>query len=217
MVVVAFEKKLVQLARASRELRSVWASISCGLIMVVTRLLSTFILYQHRPPLYTPCSLIMNDDLDFGTSVWGTTEQLPISVPTTSFSEPLPAPPSSSRSGFDDFDDFETPAETVLASGDDQDDDFGDFGDFGEVEGDQDAAAFEPQPFEESIPTPRTLNDWTPLRLNPFPSKEQLRHQLDSILDPLWPEYDSNDFTDDEIRQVEGLNQTLVTTARYLF
>ncbi|KAI0089113.1 hypothetical protein BDY19DRAFT_125391 [Irpex rosettiformis] len=154
----------------------------------------------------------MNDDLDFGSSVWGTSERLAISVPAASFSEPSPAP-SSSRSGFDDFDDFGTPAETVLASGDEGDDDFGDFGDFGEVAEVQDGSVFEPEPFEESIPTPRALGDWTPLRLDPFPSKQELRRQIDNILDPLWSGDDPSHFTDDPIRQVEGLNQTLVTPA----
>ncbi|KAI0743283.1 hypothetical protein BC629DRAFT_244654 [Irpex lacteus] len=155
----------------------------------------------------------MDDDLDFGASVWGATEQLAISVPPTSFSEPSPAP-SSSQSGFDDFDDFGTPAETVLASGDEGvDDDFGDFGDFGEAGEEEGSSAFEAEAFEGMPVTPRPFDtdDWTPLQLIPFPSKEDLRRQLDRILEPVWSGDDPSQFTDDPIRQAEGLNQTLVT------
>ncbi|KAI0700752.1 hypothetical protein BC835DRAFT_1326256 [Cytidiella melzeri] len=152
----------------------------------------------------------MDDDLDFGTAVWGTTERLAISVPPISSSQPSPAP-SSSQDGFDDFDEFGTPAETVLASGDEGDDDFGDFGDFGEAVEMEATSAFEPEPFEEQIPTPRPLDDWSPLQLNPPSSKEDYSRQVDEILGPLWSGGDPSQFTDDPIRQAEGLNQTLVT------
>jgi hypothetical protein len=146
--------------------------------------------------------------MDFGASVWGATERLAISVPPTSFSEPSPAPSSAQ----DDFDAFGTPAETVIASGDEADDDFGDFGDFGEVAEVVDASAFEAEGYEQPVLSPLPPDDWPVLHLN---SKEDLRRQVDRILGPLWLGDDPSQFTDDPIRQAEGLNQTLVTPERY--
>lgn len=158
----------------------------------------------------------MDDDLDFGTSVWGATERLAISVPSASFSQPSPAP-SSTQDGFDDFEEFGTPAETVAASGDEGDDDFGDFGDFGEAAEVEDAPSFEPETFEDATLTPRPSDEWYPLRLDPLPSRDDLELQVDRILGPLWSGDDPGSFTDDPIPQIEGINQTLVTPERYLF
>lgn len=159
---------------------------------------------------------LMEDDLDFGTSVWGTTERLAISLPPASFSHPSPAP-SSTQDGFDDFEEYGTPAETVAASGDEADDDFGDFGDFGEVAEVEDIPTFESDRFEDTVLTPRSSRDWHPLQLDPLPSEDNLRLQIDRILGSLWSGDDPGAFTDDPIRQVDGLNQTLVTPSRYLF
>lgn len=157
----------------------------------------------------------MDDDLDLGTSVWGTTERLSLSLSPPSFSEPSPAP-SSAQDGFDDFEEFGTPAETVAASGDEGDDDFGDFGDFGEADEAQVATTFETETFEDAMLTPRPLDGWSPLELDPLPSRNDLEVKLDRILGPLWSVDDPGALTDDPIRQVEGLNQTLVTPERYL-
>ncbi|PSS35414.1 hypothetical protein PHLCEN_2v1569 [Hermanssonia centrifuga] len=152
----------------------------------------------------------MDDDFALGSSVWGATEQLAISVPSPLLSQPSPAP-SSSQDGFDDFDDFGTPAETIAASGDEADDDFGDFGDFGE--GTQ--VDFVSESFEEEVSTPRPTGvaplDWSPLHLNPIPSRPDLQRQLEHIAGPLWYSGAPSDFIGDPIRQAEGLNQTLVT------
>lgn len=159
----------------------------------------------------------MDDDLAFGASVWGATERLGIIVPPTSLSEPSPAPSSTTQDGFDDFDEFGTPAETIAAtSGDEGDDDFGDFGDFGDVAEVEDAPSFAPEAFEDSLPTPRPPDDWAPLQTTPLPSKNDLKRQVDRILGPLWSGDDPAHFTEDPIRQAEGLNQTLVTPERYL-
>lgn len=156
----------------------------------------------------------MDDDLDFGASVWGAPERISLSVSPPTFSEPSPAP-SSSQDGFEDFDDFGTPAETIAASGDEADDDFGDFGDFGEVAQVEGVSGFEGEEFEQPIPTPRPPTDWQPLRLDASSSRDDLQRQIDMILGPLWPADNSSHFTDDPIRQVEGLNQLLVTRERY--
>ncbi len=156
----------------------------------------------------------MDDDFALGSSVWGATEQLAISVPSPLLSQPSPAP-SSSQDGFDNFDDFGTPAETIAASGDEADDDFGDFGDFGE--GTQ--ADFVSESFEEEVSTPRPTGvaplDWSPLQLDPIPSRPDLQRQLEHIAGPLWYSGAPSDFIGDPIRQAEGLNQTLVTPERY--
>lgn len=158
----------------------------------------------------------MDDDLAFGAAVWGANEHLSLSVSTSSASQPSPAP-SSTQDGFDDFDDFGTPAETLAASGDENDDDFGDFGDFGEVQV-EDGSTFEPQAFDtEVVSTPRSSDGWQALDLDPMPPREKLQKQIDNILGPLWTSDDSSQFTDDPIRQAEGLNQTLVTPERYSF
>ena len=98
------------------------------------------------------------------------------------------------------------------------DDDFGDFGDFGEGAQAEDGATFELETFDtEPALTPRPAEDWQALNLDPLPSREKLQRQLDSILGPLWTADDPSLFIEDEIRQAEGLNQTLVTPERYFF
>lgn len=156
----------------------------------------------------------MDDDLDFGASVWSTTEQLSVSGAPPTFSQPSPAP-SSSQDGFDDFDEFSTPAETIAASEDGADDDFGDFGDFGEVAQEADVPAFEDTTFEESILTPRPSNGWRPLQVDLTSTRDDLQQHIDNILGPLWSGDNPSFFTDDPIRQSEGLSQVLVTRERY--
>ncbi|KAF7798341.1 hypothetical protein EIP86_009562 [Pleurotus ostreatoroseus] len=147
------------------------------------------------------------DDIAFGASVWGASDRLTLSPPTLSAPQISPEP-SSSQDGFDDFDEFGTPAETLAASGDEGDDDFGDFGDFGDgaqVAGD----AFEPQAFETML-TPRPPSEWQALSLSPIPPRKDLQALINSTLGPLWSS-DVPHFSDEPIRQAEGLNQTLVT------
>jgi hypothetical protein len=158
----------------------------------------------------------MDDDLDFGTSVWDASDRLSVLPAPPSFSDPSPAP-SSSQDGFDDFDDFGTPAETIAASGDEADDDFGDFGGFGEATQGESVPAFEEEDeaFQQSTLTPRPSTDWQPLRLHSTSSRDDLQQQVDRTLGPLWAGDNPAYFTDDPIRQAEGLSQTLVTSERY--
>lgn len=58
---------------------------------------------------------------------------------------------------------------------------------------------------------------WEPLRLDPTPSQELLHDQLDTILAPVWANEDlSTVTTQDDIRQVEGISQILVTAERHV-
>ncbi|PCH41465.1 hypothetical protein WOLCODRAFT_137405 [Wolfiporia cocos MD-104 SS10] len=159
----------------------------------------------------------MDDDFSLGASVWG--------APASPFAPAKPLAPAfspispASADGFDDFDDFTTPAETIVASGDEAEDDFGDFGDFGEAA--QGAPAFEDAAFGDEdprVPGPSSGADWEPLRLDPLPPRQDLQDQVDEILGPLWATIDMSLLTDEDIRQVSGLNQTLVTPeSRELF
>ena len=148
---------------------------------------------------------MMEDDLEFGSSVWG----LP--------SDPirLPSIPATLAPPLDDgFADVGEPAKPSSA---DDEDDFGDFGDFGEAQEVADAADFgEEVAFGEEVRIPPPAEaDWEPLRLHPMPSRSELRKQVDDILAPIWAEHDiSQVTTDDDIRDVEGINQILVTQER---
>jgi len=158
----------------------------------------------------------MDDDISFGASVWGPPSS-PLAI------KPLPTSLSSAQSsqdGFDDFDAFGTPAETIAASGDEADDDFGDFGDFGELQVISDVPAFDDDDgFGEDVRiSGPSGTDWEPLRLDPLPSRKDLQQQVDGLLAPLWSTIDESQMSDEDIRQAEGLNQTLVTAeSRKLF
>lgn len=126
-------------------------------------------------------------------------------------------PASSSSQGDDDFDDFGT-AQT--APSDTQDDDFGDFGDFGEAEEMVTPADFGEDGFGQEVPIAGPSipdSGWEPLKLDPMPSRDDLRIQLDELLGPIWSEDISAYTTDEDIRQVEGVSQILVTSERYYF
>ena len=165
----------------------------------------------------------MEDDIAFGASVWGAPASPlpPLSVKPPTFA--ISPAPSTAPDDFDDFDNFRTPAETTAGSGDERDDDdFGDFGDFGETQQLPATASFQTS-FEgvtyaepESIGGPSISRDWQALRLDPLPSHEELQEQIDELLGPLWIHDDTSHLTDDAIREVGGLNQTLVTNERYL-
>ncbi|KAH8094812.1 hypothetical protein BXZ70DRAFT_1033091 [Cristinia sonorae] len=158
----------------------------------------------------------MDEDFDIGASVWGSGD---LSTPTA---RPLEAPPmispapSSVAESLDDFDDFGTPAETVAASGDEMDDDFGDFGDFGEA-GQVDAfgsATFGEETTFVAEPEPiagPSRGEIHPLRLIPYPSRQELEEQIDELLHSLWDDVTPDMFHDRPIRQAAGLNQILIT------
>ena len=165
----------------------------------------------------------MEDDFTFGTSVWGAPDEVP---PPSLTLQPPPLAvspgPSTAQDDFDDFSNFRTPAETVAGSGEEDNDDFGDFGDFGETQQLPITPGFstsfgDPVYAEpEGISGPSTSTDWRPLRLDPLPSRQQLQEQVDSILGPLWSYDDTSQLTDEPMREIGGLNQTLVTPERYL-
>lgn len=160
----------------------------------------------------------MDDDFSFA-SVWGapasaTPSPLP-SHPTLA-PPPIDFPPSSSSSqGDDDFDDFGT-ARTEPS--DAMDDDFGDFGDFGDVDDMPTPTDFDGfgQDVHIISPLPPVQEPgWDPLRLDPFPSRAELQAQLDEILGSVWTDDISLYTTADDIREVEGISQILVTPERY--
>ncbi|KAH9943304.1 uncharacterized protein BXZ73DRAFT_40438 [Epithele typhae] len=159
----------------------------------------------------------MDDDITFGASVWGAPDDVP---PPLTLKPPTLAPspgPSTAQDDFDDFDSFRTPAETIAGSGDEgEDDDFGDFGDFEETAQLPITPGFssfgEMQYSEpESIAGPSMSIDWKPLQVAPLPRRDELQEQVDDILGPLWAQDDTSSLTEEPIREVGGLNQTLVT------
>ncbi|OCH92153.1 hypothetical protein OBBRIDRAFT_773827 [Obba rivulosa] len=154
----------------------------------------------------------MEDDITFGASVWGAPDNSPLTIRPAATS--LGSPQPSSLDNFDDFDSFNTPAETIATSRDEDDDDFGDFGDFGDIQEIGDVPTFEEAvEFSEEVRIPSSSGkEWEPVRLDPMPSRPDLQAQVDEILEPLWATDDMSQLTEEDIRQVEGLNQILVTS-----
>jgi hypothetical protein len=152
----------------------------------------------------------MDDDLTFGTSVWGsaaTPDGVPPTKPSISLSmQPASAPESEfDDSGFDDFEDFNTAPTSAIEAHDD----FGDFEEFGEsatvTTGFDDHTFLNPQP----------ARDWPVLRLDPLPERLELEAQIHDILEPIWADKDMSEVTtDDPIREAEGIAQILVTLER---
>ncbi|KAL5530118.1 hypothetical protein ACEPAF_6375 [Sanghuangporus sanghuang] len=155
------------------------------------------------------------DDFDFGASIWASSSS------KISSSEPsAPSFPPSSQSNVkfqeDAFadDDFEFSAPIQPSDSAGEDNDFGDFGNFGDaIEGEIGEGFARPVPFpDEGAFTPQDSSDWDALRLRPLPSNKVLKAQIEDILEPLSNDADASEFlTDDDIRQVGGLNQILVT------
>ncbi|KAH9850734.1 hypothetical protein C2E23DRAFT_833980 [Lenzites betulinus] len=159
----------------------------------------------------------MDDDIAFTASVWGAPAESipPLAVKPPTFTA---SPGPSTQDDFDDFDSFRTPAATSAGSGDDGEDDFGDFGDFGETEQipvtPGGFASFGQATYDEpeSFGGPSFTSDWRPLEVDPLPPREELQEQVDDILGPLWAHDDTSRITDEAIREVGGLSQTLVTS-----
>lgn len=153
----------------------------------------------------------MDDDLTFGASMWampggeGALASSPVQLDNPTF--PPISLPLDQDTAFDDFDDFGSPADTMGAV--DDTDEFGDFGDFGETE--EAGEGF--TGFDEQAPVAGpSSREWEPLRLNPLPSRKELEEQIEEILDSLWSTDDlSQAFTDEDIREVGGLSQILIT------
>lgn len=150
----------------------------------------------------------MDDDLTFGTSVWGITDTLDLGPPQTKPST------FSSKVQFNDdqFDDFDDLVETTHTGT--VDDDFGDFGDFGQVEA-TGSSGFEE--FGAAMPLAGP-SEWHPLKVDPLPSRQELTQELNDILQPIWGHAEASSmFMDEGIREVEGVSQILVTPERCSF
>ncbi|KIJ37464.1 hypothetical protein M422DRAFT_211579 [Sphaerobolus stellatus SS14] len=153
---------------------------------------------------------------DWGLSVWDTPTDTPDSQPSQSTSI-LPPPPSEPNPASDDFDDFGEPEDPASTTQDDFGDDFGDFDDGVQMQ--TDIGAFEEEDigdgfqdtFAAAIPPPRAT--WEPLRLDRLPPPKELTGMVEDILDDVWPLLDAGEvMTGEGIREVEGLNQVLVTS-----
>ncbi|KAF9452999.1 hypothetical protein P691DRAFT_802378 [Macrolepiota fuliginosa MF-IS2] len=150
----------------------------------------------------------MEDDLTFGTSIWGssvTPDSISPAKPNISLSTTMPSSAPESElddSGFDDFEDFNTAPTSAVGANDD----FGDFEEFGDDT--TVSTGFNDQAFQ-SWPPPQ---DWHALRLDPLPERSELEAEIQSILGHIWADEDISQVTTDEpIREVEGIAQILVT------
>jgi hypothetical protein len=157
----------------------------------------------------------MDDELTFGTSVWGTSEEAdvtPLALKTVS----LLHTSSILQKDNDPFDDFSGLTESNPNAADD---DFGDFGDFGEAEIINSTSFEDGMGFGEEVPVagPSSHRKWHPLILNPLPPRSELAEQVNEILEPIWGYGDPSEIlTDEGIRDVEGISQILVTSERYM-
>jgi hypothetical protein len=146
-------------------------------------------------------------DEDFGSSVWAT--------PATGVISLLSPNISSTISQFDDFDEFGLQED--VSRDEDDDDEFGDFGEFGQVE-DTTEVFRGSNGFKETELEPEAGSsslDWEPLRFDSHPSRQMLETQIEEILGPFWSNDDLGEaLTDEDVREVGGLAQILVTPDR---
>jgi len=150
-------------------------------------------------------------DEDFGSSVWATPASGVASLSSPDY--PTFPQPSLTVSRFDAFDGFGTQRDPS-ADGDDDDDEFGDFGDFGQAEGTAEEFAGSGHIIGEPAAALAGSSswDWEPLHFDPHPSRQMLETQVEEILGPLWNSDDTSQaLTDEDIREVGGLAQILVT------
>lgn len=162
----------------------------------------------------------MEDDFG-GPSVWGDVS-LESQPPTPALAK-TPVVNTTAASAFDEFDDaFADDDEQVFSQAQPAigGDDFDDFGDFDEGGGDTftgDNDLDDSPYFDRPVDNTYLLHaDWQPLRLNPLPTSGKLAEQIHSVLGPLWEDTDTSTIRDGNIRQVEGVNQTLVSSERYV-
>ncbi|KZS97881.1 hypothetical protein SISNIDRAFT_481762 [Sistotremastrum niveocremeum HHB9708] len=148
----------------------------------------------------------MEEDFSFG-SVWAS------NTPSTSFHSALSPPTSETEipdPPLDEFDEFAAPEST-----DNNDDDFADFADFVSNDNFVDDSQFGPMSDFSPLP-PEVENpfqdSWQPLRLEPQLSARAIEERVTELLSPLWPQsFEEGDFSREGIREVEGLQQVLVT------
>jgi hypothetical protein len=153
-------------------------------------------------------------DEDFGSSVWAT----PASHLMSLSSPDYPSFPQASFTvnRFDDLDGFGTQKD-IPEHGDD--DEFGDFGDFGQAEDITeefgDSSNFSDTAMTIPVVAGPSSWDWEPLHFDPHPSRQTLETQIEEILGPLWDDDDTSQaLTDEDVREVGGLAQILVTSDR---
>jgi hypothetical protein len=148
-------------------------------------------------------------DEDFGTSIWATaTTATSSSVPLSSPVYPTFTQPSFDLDGFGEQQD-----DSGLG---DDDDDFGDFGEFGQAEGTTEEIGNSGHFSEPAVSAAGSSSwDWEPLQVDPHPSRQTLEAQIEEILGPLWNTDDTSQvLTDEDVREVGGLAQILVTPDR---
>jgi hypothetical protein len=168
--------------------------------MVVTIL--ALMTNQHivSPPLPS-----MDDEL-FGASVWGPSTN---STASDTFDQ---RHTSGEDHAADDFDDFGSAADNTASMADD---DFGDFGDFGDSQDVPGSAGFDDDSFEQPsftpIAGPSGSRNITALRLDPFPSSDDLVAQLGALLGPIYDQQigSTAELSNEPIRDVEGISQIL--------
>jgi len=148
-------------------------------------------------------------DDDFGSSVWATSSPGVVSLSSPEY--PTFPPASFTVNRFDNFDGFET--QNDVFGNDDDDDEFGDFGEFGQAEEDVGASGHFNEP---AAPVAGSSSwDWEPLNFDPHPSRRRLETQIEEVLGPLWNDDDTSQaLTDEDVREVGGLAQILVTPDR---
>ncbi len=148
-------------------------------------------------------------DEDFGTSMWATATSDRLSLSSPDY--PTFSQPSLTVSQFDDLDGFGTQKD--VSPGEDDDDEFGDFGEFGQAEGTTEDIHFS-EPAASAAGSSSSW-DWEPLQFDPHPSQQALEAQIEEILGPLWNTDDTSQaLTDEDVREVGGLAQVLVTPDR---
>lgn len=168
------------------------------------------------------------DDLDF--NVWGDTPNSPPLTPKAPQPRPLSSTKPIELSSFED-DAFSSALDDDIGhsthhEGDDDFDDFGDFGDAAVAEpfDEQEMGDFGGVNFQNAeeldsttLPPDPGPSTWTPLRLRPMPSPEQLIRDVEKLLAPAFGHVDPDAiYTSDPIREVEGIGQILVTPSRYV-
>jgi hypothetical protein len=148
---------------------------------------------------------------DFGSSVWATQASGTVSLSSPYF--PTFPQTSPTINQFDALGGFGT-QEDVTTQGDD-DDEFGDFGEFGQA---QDTTEEFANSSRLGVPIPVTdTSPWDKEshHFDPHQSRSILGTQIEEILGPLWDGDDLGEaLTDEDVREVGGLAQILVTPDR---
>lgn len=208
---------------------------SCQMVVVPVKLSSKS---RHALSPFDRCIVAarrpfttMDDDFGFGTAIWATSS----TDATTSQAVDRPHEPVfpsfngtskeqslvAGTNPFEYSDDFNFASSSEHITNMD-DDDFGEFGDFDEGDGTgalgtfvQDGAFEDTTLQDRPVASGSTTTDWFALQLDPFPSSSVLRENVEQTLHPLWERINMDvHLSDDDIRQVGGLSQVLVTPER---